>query len=88
MMALEIAGGALFGSLDMIPDRRLAQRLRDAIEADGDELADLHLLRLGPGHLGAILSVRSVTGRTLADYRTRLARFGSLSHLTVEIQPR
>ena len=43
--------------LDMIPDRRMADRLRAAIEAEGDQLADLHLWRLGPGHLGAIVSV-------------------------------
>jgi Co/Zn/Cd efflux system component len=38
--------------LDMIPDRSIASKLRQAIEADGDQLADLHLWRLGPGHLG------------------------------------
>ena len=35
----------------------MAARLRSIIEADGDRLADLHLWRLGPGHLGAILSI-------------------------------
>ena len=44
--------------LDMNPDRRMADNLRQAIESDGDKLADLHLWRLGPGHLGAIVSVR------------------------------
>ncbi len=47
--------------LDMVPDRRVADGVRQAIEADGDQLADLHLWRLGPGHLGAIVSV--VTAR-------------------------
>lgn len=73
--------------LDMTPDRRLARRLREIIESDGDELADLHLWRLGPGHLGAILSVRSRTGRSVTDYRARLQRFRSLSHLTIEVYP-
>jgi cation diffusion facilitator family transporter len=41
--------------LDMNPDRHMAEHLREAIESDGDKLADLHLWRLGPGHLGAIL---------------------------------
>jgi hypothetical protein len=35
----------------------MAERVRTVIEADGDRLADLHLWRLGPGHLGAILSI-------------------------------
>ena len=43
--------------LDMNPDRRMANNLRLAIESEGDQLADLHLWRLGPGHLGAIISV-------------------------------
>ena len=43
--------------LDMNPDAQLTAALRAAIERDGDRLADLHLWRLGPGHLGAILSI-------------------------------
>ena len=72
--------------LDMNPDRRLADKLRQTIEGDGDALADLHLWRLGPGHLGAIVSVRTKLGRNAAYYRARLAAFPSLSHLTVEVQ--
>ena len=33
-------------------DRDMADNLRRAIESDGDRVADLHLWRLGPGHLG------------------------------------
>ena len=73
--------------LDMNPDRRMAERLRRTIECDGDRLADLHLWRLGPGHLGAIVSVQTRQARGLDFYRTRLAPFGALSHLTIEIQP-
>ena len=72
--------------LDMTPDKRMEQKLRDAIEDDGDELADLHLWRLGPGHLGAILSISTSSDRTTLHYRERLARFKSLSHLTIEVQ--
>jgi len=43
--------------LDMNPDRRMADNLRQAIEGGGAELADLHLWRLGPGHLGAIMCI-------------------------------
>ncbi len=72
--------------LDMNPDRHMADNLRRAIEAEGDRLADLHLWRLGPGHLGAIVSVVTPTGRSEADYRAKLARFRSLSHLTIEVR--
>ncbi len=72
--------------LDMNPDRKLAERLRAAIEADGDTLTDLHLWRLGPGHLGAIVAVASNQDRDTAFYRRRLSRCAALSHLTVEVQ--
>jgi cation diffusion facilitator family transporter len=71
--------------LDMNPDKDMASRLREAIETEGDVLADLHLWRLGPGHLGAIVSVLTSKEREADFYRHRLAHFKSLSHLTVEI---
>ena len=73
--------------LDMNPDRRLGERMRDAIEADGDQVADLHLWRLGPGHLGAIVTIATEKARTSTYYRGRLAGFRSLSHLTIEVAP-
>jgi cation diffusion facilitator family transporter len=71
--------------LDMTPDRHLSDDVRQIIEAEGDRLADLHLWRLGPGHLGAIVSVVTCSGRDVAFYRARLARFSALSHVTVEV---
>jgi cation diffusion facilitator family transporter len=74
--------------LDMNPDKGMANKLREAVETEGDTLADLHLWRLGPGHLGAIISVVTSKGRDAEYYRNRLARFKSLSHLTVEVARR
>jgi cation diffusion facilitator family transporter len=71
--------------LDMNPDRSMANKLRQAVESEGDKIADLHLWRLGPGHLGAIISVVTTKAREADYYRSRLARFTSLSHLTVEV---
>ena len=71
--------------LDMNPDRNLAGKVRQAVEGEGDQLADLHLWRLGPGHLGAIVSVVTTRAREASYYRNRLARFTALSHLTVEV---
>ena len=72
--------------LDMNPDRPLTDQIRQAVEASGDAVTDLHLWRLGPGHLGAILSVCCTdAGRDEAHYRAKLARFPTLSHITVEI---
>jgi cation diffusion facilitator family transporter len=77
------ATGAIL--LDMNPDPRMANNLRQAVESEGDQLADLHLWRLGPGHLGGIISVITTQARGTDYYRARLARFRSLSHLTVEV---
>jgi cation diffusion facilitator family transporter len=72
--------------LDRTPDPRMAERVRKVIESEGDQVTDLHLWRLGPGHLGAIVSVATTGTREAAHYRQRLARFADLSHVTVEVQ--
>jgi cation diffusion facilitator family transporter len=72
--------------LDMNPDRGMADKVRATIECDGDRLEDLHLWRLGPGHLGAILSVVTTKPRDPGHYRRLLGHFHNLSHVTVEVQ--
>jgi cation diffusion facilitator family transporter len=71
--------------LDRNPDRGMADNLRHTIENEGDQLTDLHLWRLGPGHLGAIISVITTQARDPAYYRAKLARFRSLSHVTIQV---
>ncbi len=72
--------------LDMNPDRAMTDRMRSMIEADGDRLIDLHLWRLGPGHLAAILAIATQKQRGPEYYRSLLRRFRTLSHVTVQIQ--
>jgi cation diffusion facilitator family transporter len=80
---LRDTGGIL---LDRTPDPHMAERVRQAIENEGDQVTDLHLWRLGPGHLGAIVSVATTKPHEAAHYRQRLAGFADLSHVTVEVQ--
>ena len=80
---LRDTGGIL---LDRIPDAQIAEKVRSTVEAEGDRVIDLHLWRLGPGHLGAIVSVATTKAREAAHYRQRLAKFADLSHVTVEVQ--
>src|SRR6267378_3908414 len=80
---LRDTGGIL---LDRTPDPRMAERVRMVIESEGDQVTDLHLWRLGPGHLGAIVSVATTGAREAAHYRQRLTKFADLSHVTVEVQ--
>lgn len=72
--------------LDRTPNLRIAERIRRIIEKDGDRVTDLHLWRLGPGHLGAILSVTTARPRDVRFYRERLAGFSDLSHVTIEVE--
>ena len=72
--------------LDMNPDRGMAERVRGVIEASGDQVTDLHLWRLGPGHLGAILSIATAKQRGPKYYQRLLSRFHTLSHLTIEVR--
>jgi cation diffusion facilitator family transporter len=72
--------------LDMVPDRDVERGIRETIETDdGDRLTDLHLWRLGPGHIGAIVCVATRQPHDPGFYRQQLARFRSLSHVTVEV---
>jgi Co/Zn/Cd efflux system component len=65
----------------------MADKIRMAIESEGDRpVTDLHHWRLGPGHLGAIVSVATSWARKAAHYRQRLAKFADLSHVAVEVQ--
>ena len=78
-------GGIL---LDMNPDKRMAENVRHVIEDNGDTVLDLHVWRVGPGHMSAIVSV--ATGQAQRNpgfYRTALKRFKGLSHVTVEVNP-
>ena len=72
--------------LDMTPDRALEARIQKSVQMAGDRLTDLHLWRLGPGHLGAILAVETRQARDASFYRERLGRIRALSHMTIEIQ--
>jgi cation diffusion facilitator family transporter len=72
--------------LDMNPDAGISEGVRRALQRDGDRLTDLHIWRLGPGHLGAIVSVETGGNRDARFYRDRLARFPTLSHVTIEVQ--
>ncbi len=73
--------------LDFAAAERSARAIRLAIEArEGDRLSDLHLWRVGPGHLAAIVSVVSNRGATAEDVRAAVGAVAGLAHLTVEVR--
>ena len=83
---LLIGAGAVL--IDYLPeDEDLPGEIRQSIEAEWGRVTDLHVWQLGPGHHGAIISVRAKAPRHPSDYRERLAHLGELSHVTIEIEP-
>lgn len=79
---LRSAGAVL---LDMVPDRRLTGTIRKRLEINGDRVSDLHLWRLGPGHVGLIAAVVSDQPQAPAVYKRLLDGIEGLSHVTVEV---
>lgn len=71
--------------LDTVADPKLAELIRERIETDGDRVSDLHLWRLGPGHLAAIVAVVSDHPKAPSTYKARLEGLSTLSHVTVEV---
>ncbi len=71
--------------LDAVPDRHLAEEMRERLEVDGDRVSDLHLWRVGPGHNAAVVSLVSDRPAAPDHYKARLAGLPHLSHVTVEV---
>jgi len=83
--------GLLRGSgavlLDRVPDPALPDRIRERLERDGDRISDLHVWKVGPGHLAAIVSLISDRPQSPDHYKKLLSGEPQLSHLTVEVHP-
>jgi len=80
---LRSAGAIL---LDACPDPKLGRLIAARLEQKGEQISDLHLWRVGPGHLAAIVSLVSDDPRTPSQYKRRLAGLPGLSHITIEVE--
>jgi cation diffusion facilitator family transporter len=75
--------------LDYTEDHEnLPGEVRAAIESEHDEIIDLHVWQLGPGHHGAIISILSADPKPVVEYRKRLAAVHELAHVTIEVHGR
>ena len=72
--------------LDMNPGAELTAEVKARLEGEGARVVDLHLWRLGPGHLGLVAHVKGGT-RTGPELRRALAGLPGLSHVTLEVEP-
>jgi cation diffusion facilitator family transporter len=65
-----------------------ADAIRARVEADADNrVTDLHLWRVGPHHLAAIVSVMTHQPRPPDHYKGLLDGIDELAHVTVEVTP-
>lgn len=71
--------------LDTMPDNALSNQIRHTLEHDGDRVSDLHLWRIGPGHMAVIVSVISDRPQEPGHYKAKLRELPPLSHVTVEV---
>jgi cation diffusion facilitator family transporter len=73
--------------LDAAPSGDTTKAVRKAIESEPDNrIADLHVWRVGPGHLAVVLTVVTHHARTPGHYKNLLAGIDLLSHVTVEVE--
>ena len=80
---LRDTGGVLLDA-EVSPAKR--GQVRAAIEAESDNrVADLHLWRVGPRHLAAIISVVTHAPREPEHYKSLLRDHSDLVHVTVEV---
>jgi Co/Zn/Cd efflux system component len=74
--------------LDGDVEPEAVERLRAGIEQNGaDRVADLHLWRVGPHEIAAIISIVSRDPQPPDHYRARAAEALGLAHVTVEVNP-
>ena len=73
--------------LDTVPDDGLAGTIRRALEQGGDRVSDMHLWRIGPGHMAVIVSLVSDQPCPPEHYKAKLWGLPQLSHVTIEVHP-
>jgi cation diffusion facilitator family transporter len=73
--------------LDVCPDQALSREIAACLEQGSEKVSDLHLWRLGPGHLAAVISLVTHEQHPPGFYKKRLAGLVGLSHVTIEVVP-
>ena len=84
--AVSLIRKAAAALLDMNPSAELTAEIRARLQADGEQVLDLHLWRLGPGHHAAVAVVSAIRPLGAEAYHERLKGLAGLSHVTVEVR--
>jgi Co/Zn/Cd efflux system component len=84
--ALGLARSSAQVLLDAGDHGEIEARVRSVIEDDADnQVADLHLWRIGPAGYACIVSLVTHRPRPVEHYRSLLADVPGLMHITVEV---
>ncbi len=83
--AFSLAGDAARTLVDAPPDAGLETAIREKLETGDVTVSDLHLWRVGPGHVAAIVSLVTHDPKEPAAYKAKLAGLAPLAHVTVEV---
>ncbi|MGE5154811.1 MAG: CDF family Co(II)/Ni(II) efflux transporter DmeF [Bdellovibrio bacteriovorus] len=84
--ALGLARSSAQVLLDAGDHEEMARRVRSTIEGEADnQVADLHLWRIGPAGYACIVSLVTHQPRPVEHYRALLAAVPALIHVTVEV---
>lgn len=79
------SGGVLVGLLH--PDEDLPDAIRTVFAKGPEQIVDLHVWQVGPGHHAAIVALATPEPQAPEIYKSRLAHLEEISHLTVEVHP-
>ena len=71
--------------VDAPPDAAMEADIRRRLETGDVLVSDLHLWRVGPGHVAAIVSLVTHEPQEPAAYKEKLSDISALAHVTVEV---
>lgn len=72
--------------LDAGVKREVREEIKDVVEADADNrVTDIHVWKVGPHHLAALLTLVTHYPRSSGEYKKLLAGFEQLKHITIEV---
>ena len=83
--SISLAGDTARTLVDAPPDERLERDIRARLEVGDVTVSDLHLWRVGPGHVAAIVSLVTHEPREPSDYKSKLLDIEHLAHVTIEV---
>lgn len=72
--------------LDAGVDARLIAEIRSRLETGAERLTDLHVWRVGPGHVAVIAAIECRGQESAERYKARLEGLPGLSHITIEVK--